>query len=576
MPINFPDSPTLNQTYTFSGATWSWNGTTWTVAGNNLNIGATGATGIQGNIGLTGATGVTGATGTTGLTGSTGPTATPGGSTTQIQYNNAGAFEGSANFTWDNTNTRLTIGSSTANALWLNNNAYASLVQIEDTGTNNARRFKLGMVQNSNDSNGSYLGFAKTRSTSAGGAALVSNNDNLGTIYFAGGDGTNYVNAAEIRCDVDGTTAADDMPGRLMFLTTLDGAASTTERMRISNNGQVSIGYDIGINTSYYPNLQVKKHNGSAADRVNSSYFGNSATSYAAYIEHSAGYYPASGESGNESTVGLYVQGANSGGGYVSWTTGTHWYPRNAAIMASNYGAVGNQGGTSFYGHAEPIYYSTHAFSARIKYAPTSGRGIGYFSDMDGHAFGNENVSFYSRIMTPSAGNTNGCVHLYCLDEGTTNTKNAVIFVRGSTTVGTISTTSSATSYVTSSDYRLKENVVPLTNALTDIMQINPVRFDWKFDGAPGIGFIAHELQAIVPQAVTGVKDDHELEFQLDNNGDPVRDANGDPVSTPDLTKPKYQGVDTSFLVAHLVAAVQELKAMVDAQATEIAALKGQ
>jgi hypothetical protein len=63
MPVDFPNSPTVNQTHTFSGVIWRWDGTAWTVSSNSLNIGATGATGIQGNIGLTGSTGVTGATG---------------------------------------------------------------------------------------------------------------------------------------------------------------------------------------------------------------------------------------------------------------------------------------------------------------------------------------------------------------------------------------------------------------------------------------------------------------------------------------------------------------------------------
>jgi hypothetical protein len=104
--------------------------------------------------------------------------------------------------------------------------------------------------------------------------------------------------------------------------------------------------------------------------------------------------------------------------------------------------------------------------------------------------------------------------------------------------VGSISVTSTATSYNTSSDYRLKQNATPLTGALAAIQALNPCQFTWKSDGSTGRGFIAHELQAIVPEAVTGEKD------AINENG-----------------TPHYQGVDTSKLVPYLVAAVQELTA---------------
>ena len=116
---------------------------------------------------------------------------------------------------------------------------------------------------------------------------------------------------------------------------------------------------------------------------------------------------------------------------------------------------------------------------------------------------------------------------------------------------GSIYQNTSNTSYITSSDYRLKENITPMTGALAKVTQLKPVTYTWKIDGSDGQGFIAHELQTVVPDAVVGEKD--------------AIDADGNP---------KYQGVDTSFLVATLTAAIQELKAIVDTQAAEIAALK--
>ena len=107
--------------------------------------------------------------------------------------------------------------------------------------------------------------------------------------------------------------------------------------------------------------------------------------------------------------------------------------------------------------------------------------------------------------------------------------------------VGAINTSGTSTSYATSSDYRLKENIKPMQGALATVAQLNPVTYTWKADGSDGQGFIAHELQAVVPDCVTGEKD------AVDSEGNPV-----------------YQGIDTSFLVATLTKAIQELKAEVD------------
>jgi hypothetical protein len=133
-----------------------------------------------------------------------------------------------------------------------------------------------------------------------------------------------------------------------------------------------------------------------------------------------------------------------------------------------------------------------------------------------------------------------------------TNTGQIVEFWYNLSQVGNISVTASATSYVTSSDYRLKENIAPMTGALAKVQSLKPVTYKWKADGSDGQGFIAHELAEVVPDCVTGEKD--------------AVDAEG---------KPVYQGIDTSFLVATLTAAIQELNAKLDAQAAEIAVLKG-
>ena len=97
-------------------------------------------------------------------------------------------------------------------------------------------------VLNRNDSNGLRVVLGKSRGTAAGGVTAVQNGDSLATIFFAGADGTTIDPvAAQITAAVDGTPGTNDMPGRLVFSTTADGASSPTERMRIDSSGIVTM-----------------------------------------------------------------------------------------------------------------------------------------------------------------------------------------------------------------------------------------------------------------------------------------------------------------------------------------------
>lgn len=146
---------------------------------------------------------------------------------------------------------------------------------------------------------------------------------------------------------------------------------------------------------------------------------------------------------------------------------------------------------------------------------------------------------------------TDGLGDLFILNrQGSTGT--LINFFQANSSKGSITTNGSNVAYNTSSDYRLKENIAPMTGALAKVAQLKPCNWTWKINGSNGQGFIAHELQAVVPDAVNGEKD--------------AVDAEG---------KPVYQGVDTSFLVATLTAAIQELKAELDATKAEVQALKG-
>jgi hypothetical protein len=243
--------------------------------------------------------------------------------------------------------------------------------------------------------------FLRQARGSQGSPTVVANNDSLGKFGFQGYDGTGQLSGATVEAFVDGTPGTNDMPGRLVFSTTADGASSPTERMRIRNNGEI----------------------------------------------------------------------------LINRTTAT--------------GAT----------------FTVDGFTS----AATCDIGVG------------------------------------------TNGNNAFSFRNATGTyVGSINVTSSATAYNTSSDYRLKENVVPLTGAINRLNDLQVHRFNFIADPDKTVdGFLAHEAQAVVPECVTGAKD------EVDEDGNPV-----------------YQGIDQSKLVPLLTAALQEALAEIESLKARVTALE--
>jgi hypothetical protein len=287
---------------------------------------------------------------------------------------------------------KLLLGTSTARANFFNGTDSPNL-QLEAT-TFVGSAISCVRNSNSNASGGFVLG--KTRGNSLNTNTVVQSGDNLGHISFQGADGSQLVVAAKIAAVVDGTPGADDMPGRLVFSTTADGANSPTERMRINANGAVLIG--------------------------------------------------------------------------------------GATAVLNN----------------EKLY----------------------------------------------------CNQIAGFQRGSNGT--TVRFYRSSTEVGSISVTTTATAYNTSSDYRLKENVVDLTGAADRVNQLQVRRFNFIADPDNTVdGFLAHEAQAVVPEAVTGTKD------EVDDDGNAV-----------------MQSIDQSKLVPLLTAALQEALAEIESLKARVTALE--
>ena len=298
---------------------------------------------------------------------------------------------------------RLLVGTSTAGS------SLTKTIELHGAGTTTSQpAIQLYSFPGTSATNCSYLQLYRSRGSSVGTNTIVASGDRLGMLRFIGANGTGYNSAAEIYAEVDGTPgASSDMPGRLVFSTTADGASSPTERMRITSDGDVLIG------TTGIPN------------------------------------------------------------------------------------------GTSTYGAA--------------------------FED----STNNRQILKTSTSVTTAA--------------------SLIAFYNGNGIVGSISVSGSATAYNTSSDYRLKENVVPLIGAVDRLNQLQVRRFNFIADPDTTVdGFIAHEAQFVVPECVTGTKD------EVDADGNPV-----------------YQGIDQSKLVPLLTAALQEAIGRIETLEAEIAALKG-
>ena len=130
---------------------------------------------------------------------------------------------------------QLTLGTTTDVAP----DGFASKIQVN--ASNHEGSIQLG--RHTANANGPALIFQKSRSgTATPGTGVVSDNDVLGTIRYYASDGTDRNSyAASISCEIDGTPGGNDMPGRLVFLTTADGAATSTERLRIDSSGRLGI-----------------------------------------------------------------------------------------------------------------------------------------------------------------------------------------------------------------------------------------------------------------------------------------------------------------------------------------------
>ena len=475
-------------------------------------------------------------------------------------------------------------------------------------GSQSSTSFAPQVVQRNktNDTSAPYFISQKDRA-----GAIVQSGDTIGNIVFQAYDGAAYLNSAIISAAVDGTPALNDMPGRLVFSTTPDGASNTTERMRIANSGVISLGAAPGSESlrvtpvaSAVNYLQVAggatgnaatmsaagtdtnvpiafvskgtgdirfTTNASERVRVTSSgnvgigtatptlplTIGNSTLPVGATI---AGQMISSDVAATTPLLNLRRSAASGNPGLAQFTSsGTEAVPTAVALNR-------NLGRNDWWGFDGANYSNAVAITAAVDGVVSAGVVPGrlVFST----AITNTPIermritssgSLCLGLTTPVLASKSSINWDASTEQGitlkstsATFTASPIIFINNADALsGSIGQSASTISYNTSSDYRLKENVLPMTGALAKVAALKPVTYTWKVDGSAGQGFIAHELQEIVPDCVTGEKD------AVDKDG-----------------KPWHQGVDTSFLVATLTAAIQEQQVIISAMEARLAALE--
>jgi len=331
----------------------------------------------------------------------------------------------------------------------------------------------------------SFVTSSDAAGTSTGSERLGINNVGETTIKRAGSGGSGVLKALNI--NHAGTSVNDG--AKISFT-----AGASTEGAGISSTGQALNSADL----RFYAGGDSEKMRITSAGSVG---IGTTAPGRVLEVSHSA----------NTHTPVLRLSGmstsAYSGG--LSWYSG--YGPKETAEMHST--ASGSQGGEWW-------------LNVR-----------------------NQNSNAQSKVM---AVNNSGRLRLTGVSDGASgafnvmgevgNSYDAIQFYHNSTTlVGRIRTAASSTSYNTSSDYRLKENVVTDWDATTRLKQLKPSRFNFITDAGTTVdGFLAHEVSSVVPEAITGTKD------AVDSEGNP-----------------DYQGIDQSKLVPLLVKTIQELEARI-------------
>jgi hypothetical protein len=234
-----------------------------------------------------------------------------------------------------------------------------------------------------------------------------------------------------------------------------------------------------------------------------------------------------------QSPTGCEIRSKSNGGGgagrFIADGNGSGSFPGFALSQSgTNYWSIQQRGDTNLYLYRESGSGNTLIPSGSVGInAPSPSSRLSVFG-VSGQAtvdIRNESSSDLYYSWGNTTGSAGTAVYVMPIRTGSGGTLQGGIYWNGS-----------VLSLQGSSDYRLKENVAPLSNSLEKIAQLNPVSYTWKESGNQGKGFIAHELQAVIPEAVVGEKDAVDEEGNI-----------------------KPQSIDQTQLIVYLTKAIQEL-----------------
>jgi len=512
-------------------------------------------------------------------------------SSAAIRVRNASAASGAYINFWDNS----TVGANQNYFGCVGNNFIFNQNGTERARLDNAGRLLVGTSSSSSNNSVVIEGYSGSNTgqgilTLAKGSSTPADGNVLGAIEFT--DSGHVASASVIGRRDGGTwTSGSSQPSRLVFSTTADGASSPTARMTIKNDGRVGIGVaspnerldvrgKLYLNNGSASYFDAASSNGLVITNptavrweVNSAERARLDSSGRLLVGTSAARNIFSGAS-----PAFQVEGTNQSGGFATiFRNGTvAGQPATLGIGRSKGSALGSVaalasgdyiGRVSFFGADGTGTVNAAEISAYVDGTPGAndmpGRLVfsttadGSSSPTERMRVGNDgDVLIGATTLISQSTSTGSGVRItkngqqISIADGSpaffigrnTSDGNSVDFRRAGVQVGTISVTASGTAYNTSSDYRLKENVVPLTGAADRLNELQVHRFNFIADPGKTVdGFIAHEAQAVVPECVTGAKD------AVDDEGNPV-----------------YQGIDQSKLVPLLTAALQEALAKIE------------
>tara|TARA_Y100001937_G_scaffold112101_1_gene159386 strand:+ start:2228 stop:4090 length:1863 start_codon:yes stop_codon:yes gene_type:complete len=383
----------------------------------------------------------------------------------------------------------------------------------------------LALRRGDNSAQGAFFVMSKSRNATDGSRTIVQNGDELGNIFFVADDGTDLTSSgAAIKCHIDGAVGANDTPARLSFWTCTDGNSSATEKMRLTNNGELVIG-----------STTASCFNGAGA--VHRGVVVGSTTNTNANSNHSAALTISNQDGTANNTSGIHFAREDNDGT-------PHFI---GASVVAQFRETMNTGN---YPRADLVFLTSsannNAPSEKMRLDASGDLMIGTDDEEPGRGDTNVGVSFRpDGRMFLSAGGTFSSINR--------NSDGVVLaFARSGVDVGNISVAAAGnTAFNTTSDYRLKENAVIITDGIKRLKTLKPYKFNFKkepekiFDG-----FFAHEVTA-VPNAVTGKKD------EVDNNNNPV-----------------YQSMDYGKITPLLTAALQEAIGKIEVLETKVAKLE--